>query len=285
MTGRTRPRRVSRRGRDRLPPRPRPIRALTVDVWFTLLYLRPRDQRVLEAGRAAIWARPLVSAGLRSPTANDWVTRMHRWASRAEASGRAPTIEAQAGWLARRAGAPVDANAVGDALDALALTAPVRVADGATAALGELKDEGLALGIVSNVLHETPRGARSLLDAAELTPYFRAIVLSSEHPWSKPRPEPFRAALRELGVRADAAVHVGDLMYDIRGARRAGIAPILFTGLHRWEPGHLRALAYGVGPSVPRLRRWADARRVVRELSNAPRAPGRRGTRERKPDR
>ncbi len=140
MTGRARPRRPPGRGRPRAPPRPRPIRALTADVWFTLLYLRPRDQRVLEAGREAIWARPLVSGGLRRPTANDWVERMQRWASRAEALGRAPTIEAQAAWLARRTGAPVDGNGVGEELDRLILAAPVRAAEGATSALGELSD-------------------------------------------------------------------------------------------------------------------------------------------------
>ena len=284
MTGRTPPGPAGAPSRARPPRRPLRIRALTADVWFTLLYLRPRDQRWLEAGRAAVWARPLVSAGLRSWAANDWVARMQRWASRAESLGRAPTIEAQAGWLARQAGEPVDANAVGEELDTLVLAARVRVADGVTDALGKLRDEGLSLGIVSNVLHETARGARRLLDAAELAPYFRTIILSSEHPWSKPRPEPFRAALRELGVRADAAVHVGDLAYDVRGARRAGMAPILFTGLHRWEPSHLRALASDVDPSVPRLRRWADASRVVRELAGLPRAAVRRSSRERAPE-
>ena len=284
MTRRARPRDATAPSRRRPAQWPVPIRALTADVWFTLLYLRPRDQRDLEAGRAAIWARPLVSAGLRSPAALAWVARMQRWASRAESLGRAPAIGAQARWLARRTGKPVDATAVGEALDTLVLAARVRVADGATEALGELRDEGLSLGIVSNVLHETPCGARRLLDAAGLEPYFRAVVLSSEHPWSKPRPEPFRAALRELQAPADAAVHVGDLIYDVRGARRAGMAPILFTGLHRWEPSRLRALASDVGPSVPRLRRWADASRVVRTLSDLPRGPARRASRERAPD-
>jgi len=46
--------------------------------------------------------------------------------------------------------------------------------------------------------------------------------------YTKPHPEIFRIALREVGVEASEAVHVGDLYEaDVMGARNAGMKGIL----------------------------------------------------------
>lgn len=265
MSGRARPSRPSPRFASRSGGEP--VRALTSDVWYTLLYLRPHDHRSLAADRLEAWARPLSSQGLSRSRARSWVRRMGRWATGLESAGRTPTIGEQSEWLAARAGVSVRAEEVGERLDALVCAAPVRTAEGARTALGRLRDNGIALGLVSNVLSETARGAHRLLEEHGLSQFFGTTVLSAEHPWAKPRPEPFRAALRQLGVPPSAAVHVGDLELDVRGAERAGVRPLLYTGLHRWEPPHLREVALGVDPRVRRVHRWADVPRAVRELS------------------
>lgn len=242
---------------------PRRFAALTTDVWYTLFYLLPRDQRALEARRTQTWSRPLTDGGLPPRRARACVARMQRWAASGEDAGHTPTIAQQARHLARSTGVPVDPEEVGPRLDAVTLSARVRVARGATAALERLRQRGVRLGIVSNVLHETGHGARSLLEKLGVAGYFDAVVLSAEHPWSKPRPEPFRLALRTLGVRASEAAHVGDLTYDIVGARRAGLAPILYTGLHRYEPARLGALWKRIDPHVVRVARWSELPEAV----------------------
>ena len=152
----------------------------------------------------------------------------------------------------------IPSDDVGRDLDRRMDASPVRVAPGALRALKELGAMGIRLGVVSNLLHETPEGLRDLLARLGLSPHFRSIVLSSEHPWAKPRPEPFRVALAELRVRPAHAVHVGDLLYDVEGAGRAGMGSVLYTGLHRFEPRRVRQLTLRIDPRVPRCERWAD---------------------------
>ena len=58
-----------------------------------------------------------------------------------------------------------------------------------------------------------------------------AVVSSSDVEQSKPAPDIVRAALEAAGVRPDAAVMVGDTVYDVRAACAAGVACIgLLTG-------------------------------------------------------
>ena len=233
-----------------------PVRALTSDVWFTLLYLRPPDQRVLEKARLRIWSEPLVQAGISRSRAERAAELVESWAAIQEADGWTPSLDEQAARLTRLTGVPVSGPAVGVELDELVSSSPVRVAAGALEALGRLRHDGIRLGIVSNVLHETSSGLRDLLAEKSLLPLFTSVVLSSDLPWSKPRPEPFRRALSEMRASAEESVHVGDLLYDVLGARRAGIRPLLYSGLHRFEPARLVRLAQRVDSAVDRFEKW-----------------------------
>lgn len=240
-------------------------------MWFTLLYLRPSDQRALERARRTVWAAPLRAAGVSRERALRAAARLEAWAAAQESRGWTPRIEEQADWLAHALKVRVSGRDVGEALDSRLLTAPVRVAPGAIRSLERLREEGIRLGIVSNLLHETPEGLRKLLERRGLLSLFDHTVLSSEHPWAKPRPEPFRLAMAGLGASAETGAHVGDLLYDVIGARRAGLRPVLFTGLHRLEPMHLRRLVTQVDPAVERLTRWANLPQL---LIGGERAPG-----------
>lgn len=261
-----------RRGQRGASKRPRKaIRALTSDVWFTLLYLPPKGQRALERARLKIWIDPLVRGGLSRYRAERAALQVEAWKGREEARGWTPTIEDQAERISRASGVKVPAREIGSLLDKRVAASNVRVAPGAIETLERLRGDGMRLGIVSNVLHETPEGLRELLDDLGLLSLFASVVLSSEHPWAKPRPEPFHLALAQLTVRPENAVHVGDLLYDVLGARRAGMRPLLYTGLHSIEPVHLLRLSAQVDPSVGRFQRWADLpNRLAGEVSASP---------------
>lgn len=205
-----------------------------------------------------MWVAPLVRRGVALSLAQREVDRLELWKVRQEALGRTPSIQEQTTRLARTLGVPVSAQEVGDALDSQLLAAPVLVAPGARLALERLDERGVRLGIVSNLLHETPAGLRELLRRRGLLKLFDQTILSSERPWAKPRPEPFRLAMTGLGVSHENGVHVGDLLYDVIGAQRAGLRPLLFTGLHRFEPVRLRRLVERIDPTVERLPRWSS---------------------------
>lgn len=236
----------------------RRFRAITTDLWYTLIYYRPKDQRRLDHDRIKIWTDPLSAAGLARSRAYQELRRMDRWARRLEARGRTPSIREQARWLERFARAPIDGAQIADQLDALVARSPVRVAPGARRALAAIRAGGIPLGLVSNLLHETGQGARDLLDSLGILGEFSVLVFSDEHAWSKPAPAPFRFALSRLRVSADRAAHVGDLSYDVIGATRAGMDAFLYTGLHRWEPANLRELARAAAPASHHVARWSD---------------------------
>jgi putative hydrolase of the HAD superfamily len=91
--------------------------------------------------------------------------------------------------------------------------------DGAAEALGRLQRAGLALACVSN----WDISLQGHLEEARLDGYFAEIVSSAEAGAAKPDPEPFRLALRRLGVAPERTVHIGDGDTDRDGAAAAGI--------------------------------------------------------------
>jgi FMN phosphatase YigB (HAD superfamily) len=58
-----------------------------------------------------------------------------------------------------------------------------------------------------------------------------AVTFCVEVGWRKPHPEPFLRTLRKLAIQPSEAVFVGDdPRWDVEGAVRAGIRPILVSG-------------------------------------------------------
>lgn len=92
------------------------------------------------------------------------------------------------------------------------------------AVLEELKRRGLRLAVVSNWEPDLPE----VLERVGLRGYFDAVVASALVGAAKPDPRIFQVALDAVSVRPEEAVHVGDSYEaDVRGARAAGVYPIL----------------------------------------------------------
>jgi putative hydrolase of the HAD superfamily len=94
------------------------------------------------------------------------------------------------------------------------------------ALLEALRARGLRLALVSNTA--SPQWLlQPVLERQGLVDRVDAIVLSSEVGKRKPHPAIFEHALRELGVDAGEALHVGDrLDADVLGASRVGIGTV-----------------------------------------------------------
>jgi HAD superfamily hydrolase (TIGR01549 family) len=89
-----------------------------------------------------------------------------------------------------------------------------------------------ALGIVSDTIHTSGRGIRTLLDRQGVLPYFRSLIFSDEAGASKPKPVVFERAGAELGIPLAEIVHVGDReSNDVDGPLAVGMQAILFTGV------------------------------------------------------
>ena len=105
-------------------------------------------------------------------------------------------------------------------------------------ALEQLAAVGLKLGVVANwdiSLHD-------VLARVGLAGVFEAVVTAAAVGAAKPHPQPFEAALRNLGVEASQCVHVGDdPATDVAGAEAIGISALLIDRSGR-DPDALRDL-------------------------------------------
>jgi len=81
------------------------------------------------------------------------------------------------------------------------------------------------LALISNFEH--PRHVHTLLTQLNLTNFFDAIVVSGDVGVEKPDPRIFDPALAQTQLQSHHALYIGDTPDDIRGARAAGLTPIL----------------------------------------------------------
>jgi putative hydrolase of the HAD superfamily len=81
------------------------------------------------------------------------------------------------------------------------------------------------LGVVSN--YYLPRPLLHSLERLGIAARLEAAVVSGEVGWVKPRPEPFREALRRLGAEPAECIFVGDNLHaDVGGAGALGMRTV-----------------------------------------------------------
>lgn len=96
----------------------------------------------------------------------------------------------------------------------------------ARALLERVKKSGRMIVLASSAKRKEVEHYVELLDAEDLVD---AITSADDVDASKPEPDIFEAALAKTGVDAQAAIAVGDTIYDVDAARRIGIATVALT--------------------------------------------------------
>ena len=100
----------------------------------------------------------------------------------------------------------------------------MRLDEEATNVLGKLYGK-YKLGLVSNFA--IPECCWKLLEKFGLKKFFDVVMISGEINRRKPSPEIFRRALNVLGVEAQRAVFVGDMLdLDVRGPQSVGMKTV-----------------------------------------------------------
>lgn len=144
-----------------------------------------------------------------------------------------------------------------DAREALLAALSFRAFGDAPAALGELRERGLRLVVVSN----WDCSLREVLDSAGLLGLVDEAVPSAEAGAAKPDPRAFEAGLRAAGCEPEEAVHVGDSEEnDVAGARGAGIRAVL---LRRDGSGGADSGSGGADSAVPAIASLAELAAVL----------------------
>jgi len=102
--------------------------------------------------------------------------------------------------------------------------------DGAREVLKALHSDGIILGIASNKFGRFSRGAITHLGVAD---YFKSVIGAGDVPRNKPFPDMIHTALKEMALRPEEAIFVGDTLTDIQTGKQAGVdVYALPTGFH-----------------------------------------------------
>jgi len=228
--------------------------AVTFDVWNTLLSIQAFY------GEVAIQLAELTSKP--KGDVEEALRRAYRRVKALRAAGRIPSsgiVEQCVGLLAAELKCPRELVKRGFARAALFVEPAALAYPEAGGALETLMSAGFALAAVSNVTFWPGYVTRLLLERAGLGGFFEAQVYADEAGALKPEPSIFESALealKEAGVEAEHAVHVGDdFREDFLGAMSLGVKAILVDRAGALERGaHLGGRGY-----------------VVRDLSEAAR--------------
>lgn len=223
------------------------IRAVSFDLWQTLIFDSPELERERSRLRLAGMERILSQA---RPVDQEALSQAYRRSGQAlvEAQAREADMDTpeQVAFMLRClpgdfAWALEEAEAFEGLLRAYVdpvLAVKPALGEGSREVLAWLKAQGYGVALISNTGRTPGCMVRRLLGELGILDSFDVLVFSNELGYTKPHPEIFRAALRELGVGAQEAAHVGDNpTTDLVGARKAGLRAVLLDS--RGEGGPL----------------------------------------------
>lgn len=112
-----------------------------------------------------------------------------------------------------------------------------RLYPGVKECLADLRERGLALGLVTN---KPERFIAPLLTALGIAEDFAVVVGGDTLAQKKPHPAPLLHAAQQLSVEPAAALMVGDSRNDVLAARRAGMSVVCVPyGYNHGEDIHL----------------------------------------------
>ncbi|MGH4012147.1 MAG: HAD family hydrolase [Pseudonocardiaceae bacterium] len=124
----------------------------------------------------------------------------------------------------------------------------LRAFDGAADLLRACANRGLRVVLASSASEREMRALRDALDAEDVV---TAATSASDAEQSKPAPDILQIALERGGVAPDAAVFVGDTVWDVAACKKAGLACIAFLtgGISREELREAGAAEIYDGPA------------------------------------
>ena len=211
----------------------RPIRAVTLDYWNTLIDDHGEEGARKTMRREAI--RALLAAYdcvVDSAELHELYTRAGREAVRWwSEEHRGYTTEERIRWMLseKDVSPPIDCEHLAAAvavIDQALLDYPPPIYEGARELLSELSSR-VPLAIISDTGFASGLGQNRVLDLYGVRAHFAATIYSNEIGHAKPRQEPFHSALAALGVPPADVVHVGDIeKTDVRGALAVGMRAV-----------------------------------------------------------
>ncbi|MEX0874385.1 MAG: HAD family hydrolase [Actinomycetota bacterium] len=151
---------------------------------------------------------------------------------------------------------------------------------GAAHTLATLRDQGIRTALVCDAGMTPGRVVRDLLDGVGVLEHLEFCAFSDEVGVPKPSPTMFETALSAIDVKADEAVHVGDLLRtDVDGARAFGMRTIRITAVTddirqgvSWDIGAVSSVSSLAKSQTALTPPFADADEVIASYEEFPAA-------------
>ncbi|MFZ0699647.1 MAG: HAD family hydrolase [Thermoplasmata archaeon] len=259
--------------------------ALTFDLWHTLIQLSPEaEDRYIGRQEAILTEILRTSSPLlgprRRPLMEPAEAAHEAWSTAIARTGQGAPISDLARLGASHAGVQAAPERWVEAIETLVAAQPFEAVPGARNQLRRRVDEGYRIGVVSNLVGETGRSMRRVLERLGMARFIESWALSEELPWAKPAPEIFWKALEPLETLPADAVHFGDLGSDVYGARAAGFrCSVLFRGARSYGVRY-SAISHTDDPIHPPpdrvLSAWEDLPALLDAVFAEGRPPGRK---------
>ncbi len=120
---------------------------------------------------------------------------------------------------------------IGKLVDQTFLDTPPKLLDGTKELLGELRNRGLKIGLISNTGLTSPQTYSEWFGQHGILEGFDFLAFSNGQSVAKPDAEIFEITLANLGVNAKRSLHVGDNMHtDVAGAAAIGMSTVWVRG-------------------------------------------------------
>lgn len=132
--------------------------------------------------------------------------------------------------LAAQIGSGEVAN-IGKLVDQTFLDTLPKLLEGTKELLGELKNRGLKIGLISNTGLTSPQTYSEWFEQQGILEGFDFLAFSNGQSIAKPDAAIFEVTLAELGVDAKRSLHVGDNKHtDVAGAAAVGMSTVWVRG-------------------------------------------------------
>jgi HAD superfamily hydrolase (TIGR01509 family) len=135
------------------------------------------------------------------------------------------------------------------------MTDEVRVHDGISDVLDELRRRGVPLAVFTGNSHQA---AAILLEGTGLRDYFDVVVGGNEVARPKPAPDGVLRAAEDLGLVPERCLYVGDSPLDVGAAEAAGAVPVHAGWGHLYDDALGHATAYSPADVLVFLDRLHD---------------------------
>ena len=211
-----------------------PLRALTVDLWNTLICEPQQHDRAstrIAALHAALTAMGMPLDYATVQTAHTACGQQH---AQLQATGRDCSAAAHVALFLAALGpefthedafTPAQRQQLTETYGDAAINVPPMLMEGAVEVLAELRGMGLRLALISNTGRTPGRVLRLLMSEMGIADAFDTLIFSDEVGLAKPNPAIFDLALAALEVTTAETLHVGDdLVLDWYGAHQADMS-------------------------------------------------------------